>query len=211
MKVPAVTNLHEVYRKTPPGRFQGSHNGSQPVTTGHKLPTGPKRQHIPPVTAGHKCLRGPRPSASRPPRGVANARGAAAPARSARLNAPRMPTGPQPQNILPVTTGHERPQVLSPGALRPSQQVTNCPRGLSPSVFRPSQLVTNAHGAPPPARTTRHGPPSLGAIRRSRRGTRAYGARPQSVLPATTGHKHPRGPTPSASRSSERAIRAHGA
>ena len=141
MKVPAVTNLHEVYRKTPPGRFQGSHNGSQPVTTGHKLPTGPKRQHIPPVTAGHKCLRGPRPSASRPPRGVANARGAAAPARSARLNAPRMPTGPQPQNLLPVTTGHKRPQVLSPGAFRPPQRVTNCPRGLSPSAFRLSQLA----------------------------------------------------------------------
>ena len=63
-------------------------------------------------------------------------------------------------------------------------------------MFRPSQLVTNAHGAPPPARTTRRGPPSLGAIRRSRRGTRAYGARPRSVLPVTTGHKTPAGPHP---------------
>ena len=235
MKVPAVTNLYEVYRKTQPGRFQGSHNGSQPVTTGHKLPTGPKRQHLPPATAGHKCPRGRRPSASRQPRGVANAHGAAAPARSARLSAPRMPTGPQPQNLLPVTTGHKRPQVLSPGAFRPSQGVTNCPRGLGPSAFRLSQLVTNAHGAPPPARAARHNGSQIITAPQPRRfppatqsDTRPRGAAPKrsarhngSQTPAgphtqrvplvRTDHQNPRGLSPSAFRPLQRVTNAHGA
>ena len=172
-----------------------------------------------------KCLLGPGPSAGRPTRGVANAHGAAAPARSARLNAPRMPTGPQPQNLLPVTTGHKRPQVLSPGAFRLSQRVTNCKRGLSPSAFRPSQLVQKPAGSRPqrvPPVTTGHKslrPPSLGAFRRSRRVTRAHGNRSQTpagphtqrVPLVTAGHKSPRGLKPNAFRQSQRVTRAHGA
>ena len=145
-----------------------------------------------------------------------------------------MPTGPQPQNLLPVTTGHTCPQVLSPGAFRPSQRVTNCPRGLSPSAFRPSQLVTNAHG-PPQARAARHngsqmitGPqprrfppvtqsytrPRGAAPKRSARHNGSQtptGPHTQSVPLVRTGHKSPRGLSPSAFRPSQRVTNAHGA
>ena len=97
-----------------------------------------------------------------------------------------MPTGPQPQNVLPVTTGHTRPRVLSPGACRPSQRVTYCPRGLSHSAFRPSQRVTHAHGAPPPTRAARHNGSQM-----------TTGPQHQRFRPVTTqGYTRTRGPVP---------------
>ena len=146
-----------------------------------------------------------------------------------------MPTGPQPQNVLPVATGHACPRVLSPGAFCPSQPVTNCPRGLSPRAFRTSQRVANAHGAPPPARAARHKgshmttrpqpqrfPPVTQGYTRPRgpapkrsashNGSQAStGPHPQRVPLVTTGRKSPRGLSPSAFRPSQRVTNANGA
>ena len=147
-------------------------------------------------------MRGSNPSTFRSSQRVTLAHGAHAPARSARHNGSQTPTGPQPQRVPPVTTGHK------------------FPRGASPSAFRPSQRVTHAHGAPTSGDSARldrsnmpTGPQPQGALLGTA-SQNAHGAfasvdparhngshmptRPQlqRVPPVTTGHRCPRGPGP---------------
>ena len=100
--------------------LQTHHRGaSRAVTTGHNQ-----------SQRGTKCPRSPSPSVPRPSQRVTNAHGASAPAPPTSHDGSRLLTGPQPQRISPVTTGH------------------NVPTG--------PQRVTNAHRAAAPASTTRH-------------------------------------------------------
>lgn len=121
------------------------------------MSTGPQPQHLTPATKDRKCQRDHSPSAFLTLQRFTNASGAPPPARSARHSGSHIPTGPQPQRLPPVTTGH------------------NCRRGPSPGAFSPSQLVTHAHGAPASGVHVSAGPqpqrlPSVTACHRCLRG-----------------------------------------
>ena len=148
---------------------------------------------------------------------VTNARGAPTPARFARLNALHLPTGPTPQRVPPVTTGHKRPQGPSPSAFRPSQRVTNSHGALAPA----HSARLNASHTPtgpqpqkiPPVLTGQICPrgPSPKAFCSAQRHKMPTGPSPQWTPPVTTGHTCPRGPRSSAFHPSQRATDAHGA
>ena len=123
--------MHEVLQNTLPGRFHGRHNGSQPVTTGHKVPKEPQPQRAPPWL--------------HPSQRVTHAHSASAPASPTRHDGSRILTGPQPQRISPVTTGHNVPTGSQPKRAPPFTARHNCPQGLSPSVPQRPPPDTKGH------------------------------------------------------------------
>ena len=108
--------------------LQTHHRGaSRAVTTGHN-----QSQRV------TKCPRSPSPSVPRPSQRVANAHGASAPAPPTSHDGSRLLTGPQPQRISPVTTGHNVPPGPQPKRAPPVTPRHKCPQGLSPSFPHPS-------------------------------------------------------------------------